>query len=277
MRKLGTTISIAGGLVALMASGPSAATLAHHCRMTQVCPTPPERPRFCKFEERCYFTRHTIIGGVNDFTIPINGKPALPLPRRPKDHNSDAVMDCWKGVTTNAQISSGFPFRNDGTTEHNGMDAISATENYGYGAPIYSLGAGYVFEVGESPANGKFVRVNQGDGTQVTYIHLKVVLVDEEDVISVGELLAQMNCTGWCGPDSDRENITHTHVHIQVRDDLGDGPLLDAVALYGGQNCTVNSDANGGGDDGSGSGPGGGGPGGGGTGDCSGIGCTTEP
>jgi murein DD-endopeptidase MepM/ murein hydrolase activator NlpD len=178
-------------------------------------------------------------------TDPIVGNPGVNVPDQLVDQDIDAVTDCWKNVTAKARLSSGFPYRNDGLTPHNGVDVVSDSSNYGRGAPIGSLGAGYVKEVGSSAANGNFVRVDQGDGNTVTYIHLLKYLVTPGQIVGVGTKLGEMNCTGNCGGqpgDPSYQSLTSTHVHIQVKLTNDSNAYKSAVELYGGANCTAKAD-----------------------------------
>ncbi len=175
-------------------------------------------------------------------TDPIVGNPGVNVPDQPTDQDKDAVTDCWKNVTANARLSSGFPYRNDGVTPHNGVDVVSDSSNYGRGAPIGSLGAGYVKEVGSSAANGNYVRIDQGDGNTVTYIHLLKYVVVPGQTVRVGTKIGEMNCTGNCGGqpgDPNYQSITSTHVHIQVKLTDDSTAYKSAVELYGGANCTA--------------------------------------
>src|SRR5690606_16335419 len=195
----------------------------------------------CRSERYCwtvweYFPSDTYI------TDRILDNPGVDVPRKTVDEDQDAVTDCWKNVTSAARLSSGFPYRNNGVTPHNGVDVVSDTSNYGRGAPIGSLGAGYVREVGSSAANGNFVRVDQGDGNTVTYIHMLTTNVTTGQKVYVGTKLGTMNCTGYCGGrpgDPGYQSITSVHVHIQVRRTDDSDAYQSAAELYGGPSCVA--------------------------------------
>ncbi len=108
--------------------------------------------------------------------------------------------------------------------------------------PMYSLGAGYVVQAGSTSLNGNYVRVAQGDGNTVTYIHLLSRSVATGDEVGVGTKLGEMNCTGDCGGAAgspERGKINHTHVHIQVKRTDDSSAYLDAIDLYGGEGCSA--------------------------------------
>lgn len=214
-----------------------------HCRSGQAC-SGEGAGRICGQETHCWTTWHATSGdnSVLDRTGNIGGRPPISLPRVVPDDNSDATMDCWKNITNNTIKRSPFPQRYDGR-DHDGVDIASTSANYGHGEPIRSLGAGYVSEASTSGPNGNFVRVVQGDGNEVTYIHLLDYQVEEGEKISVGQQLGRMNCTGYCGGkpgDSSYQKVSATHIHVQVRR-LSDKKLLDAWDLYGGENCSAST------------------------------------
>lgn len=239
MKRLGWGLFLVGSAL-LLISTPSLAVMHARCATAQSC-AGSGSARSCTTREICWSIWE--FNPVSHFvTDPITDWPGVDIPRwTPPDEDADAVADCWKDVTVNASISSGFPYRNNGTSPHNGVDVVSGTANYGRGAPIGSLGAGYVKEVDFNDLNGNFVRVAQGDGNTVTYIHLLSYTVSVGDKVAVGDQLGLMNCTGNCGGsigDPNRGKISKTHVHIQVKRTSGNA-VLDAVDLYGGESCSA--------------------------------------
>lgn len=211
-----------------------------HCRTGDVC-AGSGPGRTCGTSTTCWSTWYVVEDPDQETrTDPIDGRPGVFLPRQPPDDDADAVMDCWKNVTDSASVSSGFPFRNNGIDPHNGIDVTSGASNYGRGAPIRSLGAGYVTFVGNTTANGQHVRVKQGDGKEATYIHLLDYQVALGQKVNVGQQLGRMNCTGNCGSTATRGQISNTHVHIQIKN-LSNSVLMDARDLYGGANCSASS------------------------------------
>lgn len=219
----------------LMFSRPSYAVMHLHCSNAQVC-SGTGSERTCNSSQLCWTIWEPDFNPPF-FTEPIYEWPGVGVPNPPRDANADAVMDCWKNITDNGSRSSGFPFRNNGTEQHNGVDITSGSTNYGHAAPIRSLGAGYVTAVGNDPSspNGNFVRVAQGDGNEITYIHLLDHQVQVHQELKVGQLLGRMNCTGYCGPTATRGNVQHTHVHVQAK--RANGSLVDAEDFYGGESC----------------------------------------
>lgn len=252
----------------------NAQTISQHCRSGTSCSTS-DGVRTCVETTHCWFTLEQ---GLAIYTDPDGSASGIGLPHTIFDTQPDSTMDCWKGVTTDARLTSGFPFRNNGWEPHDGIDVASDSGNYGRGSPIRSIGAGYVSQIGENSANGKFVRVRQGDGMEVTYIHmLDFRMVNGANLqlnqkVLAGTQIGRMNCTGNCGGkvgDFTRGTIEKTHVHVQVRR-LSDGKLMSATDLYGGRDCDGGSGAGNGGDSG-GTAPGGGGD------NCTGTICTDEP
>lgn len=262
--------------LALSSQSANAQFLYQQCRPSQVCTTSPSGVQTCVNETHCWWLRSFDGGFI--FTYPEGSSSGVSISQRLQDVQPNATMDCWKGVTDNARESSGFPYRNDGVTPHNGVDIVSDSGNYGRGAPIRSFGTGVVSETGYDDMNGNFVRVNQGDGIQLTYIHLLDLTtasgtrLQRGQNVHVGEQIGRMNCTGNCGGtigQPTRGRIESTHVHAQARR-ISDRQLLDPVDLYGGQNCSLGSTPS------SGTSSGGNGPGGG-TGTCNSSICTDEP
>lgn len=89
---------------------------------------------------------------------------------------------------------------------------------------------------------GNYVRVAQGDGNTVTYIHLLNRSVGTNTEVGVGTKIGEMNCTGYCGGGPESPNhgkISSTHVHIQVKRTDDSTAYLDAVDLYGGESCAA--------------------------------------
>ena len=91
-------------------------------------------------------------GGIGDgFTggdIP-EGDVKPPWPINSHDLDNDGQMDCWKDITENSRLISGYPTRNNGAS-HSGIDVASddPLNHYGHGSIVRSLSAGVVAEVG---------------------------------------------------------------------------------------------------------------------------------
>ncbi|GAB3730628.1 hypothetical protein GCM10028862_10120 [Luteimonas pelagia] len=224
--------------------------LVQHCRSGNTCMVI-DGIRSCGTVSHCWFTLHRFDA---IFTEPEGIAGGIRIPRRELDLQPDAVMDCWKDMTPDARLTSGFPYRNDGVTPHNGIDVASDSGNYGHGAPVRSLGAGVVHASGFTRANGNFVRIDQGNGFRVTYIHLldyateDGALLQAGDVVGVGMVIGHMNCTGNCGggwSSPYRGTLSKTHVHVEARR-LDDERLADPIQLHGGQGCGTSSGGEGG-------------------------------
>lgn len=257
-------------LAGLSSESAFAQSWSQTCRATEVCNTH-GGVRYCRKEQHCWW-QDSGISTMGIYLKPEGASgPGTFAQGQPFDRQNDGQMDCWKSVTNGASESSGFPLRNNGVDTHNGIDV---TSSQGRGAPIRNMGIGVVSDIGydKDSRNGIFVRVTQGNGVEMTYIHMLDVApgLVEGSSVQVGASLGRMNCTGYCGgpPTSpSHQQPSSTHVHIQAKR-ISDGALLDPRALHGGPTCNTPSES-----DGStgGSGPGGR------TGTCNGTTCTDEP
>ena len=128
-------------------------------------------------------------------------------------------MDCWSGVSVSTSVSSSYGPRSGSggiSTAHSGTDFTSGFGNYGEGAPVRSFADGVVIASGTTTANGNYVRINHSDGRQSVYLHLLNRWVFNQDSVSAGQQVGTMNCSGNCGPTSNRGQINNTHVHVTV-------------------------------------------------------------
>jgi murein DD-endopeptidase MepM/ murein hydrolase activator NlpD len=150
------------------------------------------------------------------------------------DSDGDGRMDCWKGVTDSAVITSPYGVRP--TRYHYGVDVGSVTANYGRGAAVRSMAAGQVIGSGYDSGNGNFVRIRHFDGLVSTYSHLLTRDVALNAWVSPGFTIGTMNCTGSCGSEVFGPNaVQGTHLHLEVR--TSEGALrtpettLDPIAM----------------------------------------------
>ena len=93
-------------------------------------------------------------------------------------------------------------------------------------------------------SNGNYVRINNTDGTQTVYLHLLASSVTAGTVITAGQQIGTMNCTGSCTGSAGDNTASGTHVHVQVYRAPGSpntlAGTLDPMAQYGGASCTAN-------------------------------------
>ncbi len=118
----------------------------------------------------------------------------------------------WNGSMTwpapgNTRVSSAFGKRKAPTagasTYHNGID-IAAPKN----ANIVAAAAGKVIQVGTNNARGKFLKVDHGSGIVTLYQHCNSIVVNAEQVVSAGQVIAKVGSTGIS---------TGPHLHFEVQ------------------------------------------------------------
>lgn len=149
-------------------------------------------------------------------------------------------MDCWKGITQDARISSGYPYRDDNETRHNGVDIVSDRGGHGDGAPIRSFTSGKVELEGEDQWNGKYTLIKDSKGEFYKYIHMKEHRgLARGTLVAPGSLLGSMNCSGDCGLGDKRGDIDQTHVHVAqyTYDSAGNKVYKDPLEHTGGESC----------------------------------------
>lgn len=104
-------------------------------------------------------------------------------------------------------ISSGFGMRVHPIYHkrimHNGIDLSARYEN------VYSMFPGTVIRVGQDSRSGKFVTVRTGDYT-ISYCHLSLPFVQENDYVSAGTNIAISGNTGAS---------TGPHLHLTTKKD----------------------------------------------------------
>lgn len=88
---------------------------------------------------------------------------------------------------------------------HRGKDIGGVT-----GDPVVAAADGTVTRAGTMSGYGRLVEVDHADGATTVYAHLSAVEVGVGDVVSAGDRVGGMGCTGSC---------TGTHLHFEVRVD----------------------------------------------------------
>jgi murein DD-endopeptidase MepM/ murein hydrolase activator NlpD len=113
-------------------------------------------------------------------------------------------------------LTSGYGNRFDPFTGrvawHSGVDYASHE-----GADIRAVASGIVLWSGERNGYGRVVEVDHGDGLVTRYAHNKENRVTAGDVVSKGQVIAQMGSTG---------RSTGSHVHFEV---LSNGRAVDPI------------------------------------------------
>jgi murein DD-endopeptidase MepM/ murein hydrolase activator NlpD len=116
----------------------------------------------------------------------------------PGDTTPSAAGFIWP---VNGPVTSGFGWR--WGRMHEGID-IGA----GYGTPIRAAAAGRVVYAGSMSGYGNLVAIDHGGGISTAYGHQSSVAVGVGQVVSQGETVGYVGCTGHCfGP----------HLHFEVR------------------------------------------------------------
>jgi murein DD-endopeptidase MepM/ murein hydrolase activator NlpD len=98
--------------------------------------------------------------------------------------------------------------------EHPGIDLAVPV-----GSDVRASGGGVVRQVGEDPAYGLFVLIQHPDGYQTMYGHLSRVLVQNNDPVRAGQVVALSGSTG-------RSTAPHLHFEIRLQ-----GRSLDPTTL----------------------------------------------
>ena len=95
---------------------------------------------------------------------------------------------------------------------HNGIDLLARYEK------VYSMFPGTVVRVGEDDRSGKFLVIRTG-GYTISYCHLSLHLVGENDYVNAGTVIAISGNTGAS---------TGPHLHITAKKD---GKAFNAAIL----------------------------------------------
>lgn len=114
-----------------------------------------------------------------------------------KTNNTEISLD----TPVNGTITSRFGNRSRGT--HTGLD-IAAPE----GTPIYSCADGVVVYSGLKGSYGYLVVIEHNDELQTYYSKCSKLLVKEGDIVSKGDIIAEVGSTG---------DSTGPHLHLEVR------------------------------------------------------------
>lgn len=113
-------------------------------------------------------------------------------------------------------ISSGYGMRRHPISHkyvlHNGIDLLARYEK------VYSMFPGTVVRVGEDDRSGKFITIRTG-GYTISYCHLSLQLVNEDDFVNAGTVIAISGNTGAS---------TGPHLHITAKKD---GKAFNAAIL----------------------------------------------
>ncbi|MBI2450942.1 MAG: M23 family metallopeptidase [Parcubacteria group bacterium] len=148
---------------------------------------------------------------IDDILIVPDGVKASVLsqnmPPRPKTPVSAPLTDT-RGYfifpTTRSSYNQGQWHR------YNAVD-ISNSACYEENIPIYAAADGMVlaaFTKGWNGGYGRYIKIEHPNGLVTLYAHNKKILVDEEDEVTKGQLIAYMGSTG---------HSTGCHVHFEVR------------------------------------------------------------
>jgi len=105
------------------------------------------------------------------------------------------------------RITSGFGYRPDPFTGkpsfHPGVD-LSVSK----GTPVLAVRDGIIYDTGRVERYGYFVIVNHDGGYQSVYAHLDAILVEKNDVVDAGDLIALSGNSGLS---------TGPHLHFELR------------------------------------------------------------
>jgi murein DD-endopeptidase MepM/ murein hydrolase activator NlpD len=116
----------------------------------------------------------------------------------PGDTTPSAAGFIWP---VNGPVTSGFGWR--WGRMHEGID-IGA----GYGTPIRAAAAGRVVYAGWMSGYGNLVAIDHGGGVSTAYGHQSSIAVGLGQVVSQGETIGSVGCTGHC---------FGSHLHFEVR------------------------------------------------------------
>jgi murein DD-endopeptidase MepM/ murein hydrolase activator NlpD len=113
-----------------------------------------------------------------------------------------SVPHLWP-LTVPSYRTRGMVGANSPQEEHPGIDlAVPA------GSDVRASGGGVVRQVGDDPAYGLFVLIQHPDGYQTMYGHLSRVLVQRNDRVRAGQVVALSGSTG---------RSTAPHLHFEIR------------------------------------------------------------
>ena len=124
-----------------------------------------------------------------------------------------SVPHLWP-LTVPSYRTRGMVQANSPQEEHPGIDLAVPV-----GSDVRASGGGVVRQVGEDPAYGLFVLIQHPDGYQTMYGHLSRVLVQRNDMVRAGQVVALSGSTG-------RSTAPHLHFEIRLQ-----GRSLDPLTL----------------------------------------------
>ena len=139
-----------------------------------------------------------------------------------------AELGSDKGITVpvHGRISSEYGYRTNPISGayalHTGVD-IAADE----GTDIVAAYSGVVKDTGTGVKRGKYVLMKHSDGSETLYCHCSKILVEEDDVIRAGEVVAQVGSTGWA---------TGPHLHFEIH---RDGNSIDPLTVLKAKNDRI--------------------------------------
>lgn len=113
----------------------------------------------------------------------------------------------FKWPTVSTRITSPYGDMDGRTSPHQGID-IGAVNRGVSGDPIYAAADGEVIISRSSPSAGNYIAIYHGDGLVTRYLHASVLLVNENEKVTKGQLIARMGTTG---------NSDGVHLHFDVR------------------------------------------------------------
>ncbi len=99
----------------------------------------------------------------------------------------------------NGYVSSKFGSRGG---SHKGYDIAAP-----YGSPVYAIKSGVVLNSVYRRDYGNMILIDHGDGIQSLYAHNSKLLVSIGDIVTTGQIIAQVGSTG---------NSTGNHLHLEV-------------------------------------------------------------
>lgn len=107
---------------------------------------------------------------------------------------------------TYGRISEGFGWRTHPITKsrnfHNGLDFANIL-----GTPIYATADGVITEIGRKKYFGLYIEIKHKFGYTTKYAHLHKILVEREQTVKRGQIIAQMGNSG---------RSTGAHLHYEI-------------------------------------------------------------
>ncbi len=154
--------------------------------------------------------RNTIMEIQSDLKLQPADVTALSDARMLLDDFAEAIPDC---IPLEGRISDWFgeridPFRKR-QQQHNGLDIAAP-----YGCDIKAAGKGKVVFAGRKGGYGNLVILDHGYGIQTYYAHASRLLVEVDQEVEKGEVIAKVGSTG---------RSTGPHLHFEVR--INDVPI----------------------------------------------------